>query len=650
MIKNTKRLAAIVISVAALVIMTLTTVYATAGNDVTSEKSASFSYVLRLLKIQSDKLILGVGEEYSFDLAINGEYDPSLLKWSSSNSSVLTVDEYGKVAARKAGSAAVSVKLLNGESASCNIKVTNAPTAISVSREKATRGVGDCYQFSASITPSNAVSKCTWSSSDSAVVSVDANGRITPKKAGVANITVKTYNGKSASCKVTVRNAPSSVTLSREKATRGVGDSYQLSASIPSGTMATYVWVSSNPWVASVNQSGKITPKKVGTAEITVRTYNGKSASCKVTVKKAPDSVALNKTSATKGVGDTLKLTSKIPSGTMTNYTYSSSNKSVASVNKNGLVTPKKAGTATITVKTHNGKKASCKITVKNAPTSVKLNRTSATRGVGDCYRLTRTLSSNSASTDEWSSSNSSVVSVDKNGKITPKKVGTAKITVETYNGKKASCTVKVKKAPTSIKLETPKALDTGKSCTIKKTLSANSMASCTWSSSNKNIASVDKNGKVTAKNSGSAKITVKTYNGKTASCTVNVNEGYTDDDLYCLAAVIWQEAGSSWISDRLQLMVANVVMNHVASPSFPNTIRGVLTRPYAYGRMAWDGIHMPTASDPITKAAIDRCYANAKKILDGYRLLPSNVIYQAGFVQGSGVYTYENGIYFCYA
>ena len=87
--------------------------------------------------------------------------------------------------------------------------------------------------------------------------------------------------------------------------------------------------------------------------------------------------------------------------------------------------------------------------------------------------------------------------------------------------------------------------------------------------------------------------------------------------------------------------MVANVVMNHVASPSFPNTIRGVLTRPYAYGRMAWD---------PITKAAIDRCYANAKKILDGYRLLPSNVIYQAGFVQGSGVYAYENGIYFCYA
>ena len=95
--------------------------------------------------------------------------------------------------------------------------------------------------------------------------------------------------------------------------------------------------------------------------------------------------------------------------------------------------------------------------------------------------------------------------------------------------------------------------------------------------------------------------------------------------------------------------MVANVVMNHVASPYFPNTIRGVLTRPYAYGTMAWTGIHIPVANDPITKAAIDRCYANAKKILDGYRLLPSNVIYQAGFVQGSGVYAYESGVYFCY-
>ena len=79
---------------------------------------------------------------------------------------------------------------------------------------------------------------------------------------------------------------------------------------------------------------------------------------------------------------------------------------------------------------------------------------------------------------------------------------------------------------PTSVSLnKTSLALEIGKSYTLTKTVSpSNAVTSYTWSSSNTSVATVDKNGKVTAKASGRATITVKTSNGKTANCKVTVN------------------------------------------------------------------------------------------------------------------------------
>ena len=79
---------------------------------------------------------------------------------------------------------------------------------------------------------------------------------------------------------------------------------------------------------------------------------------------------------------------------------------------------------------------------------------------------------------------------------------------------------------PTSVSLnKTALTLDVGKSYTLTKTVSpSNAVTSYTWRSSNTSVATVDKNGKVTAKASGTATITVKTSNGKTATCKVTVN------------------------------------------------------------------------------------------------------------------------------
>lgn len=126
---------------------------------------------------------------------------------------------------------------------------------------------------------------------------------------------------------------------------------------------------SSNPKVATVNSKGKVTAKKVGKAIITITMKSGAEAKYTVKVQKGKvvtKSLKLNKKSYTlkKGAGFTLSVT-RNPITATEKLTFSSSNKKVATVDKNGKVIAKKKGKATITVKTSNGKKATCKVTVK---------------------------------------------------------------------------------------------------------------------------------------------------------------------------------------------------------------------------------------------------------------------------------------------
>lgn len=95
-----------------------------------------------------------------------------------------------------------------------------------------------------------------------------------------------------------------------------------------------------------------------------------------------PTSVSLNKTSLTLDVGKSYTLTKTVsPSNAATSYTWRSSNTSVATVDKNGKVTAKASGTATITVKTSNGKTATCKVTV-NLPTPQITGLSNTTGGI----------------------------------------------------------------------------------------------------------------------------------------------------------------------------------------------------------------------------------------------------------------------------
>lgn len=163
--------------------------------------------------------------------------------------------------------------------------------------------------------------------------------------------------------------------------------------------------------------------------------------------------VKLNKKKVSVGKGGTYQLTATIaPSNaTNTDLIWTSSNKKVATVSKNGLVKAKKIGKATITVTTKDGSyTAKCTVTVKKAVavTKVKLNKKSKTLKVGKTYQLKATVKPTNATIKDvtFKSSNKKVATVDSTGKVTAKKKGTATITVTTKDGKfTATCKIKVK-------------------------------------------------------------------------------------------------------------------------------------------------------------------------------------------------------------
>ena len=127
----------------------------------------------------------------------------------------------------------------------------------------------------------------------------------------------------------------------------------------------------------------------------------------------------------------------------------------------------------------------------------------------------------------------------------------------------------------------------------------------------------------------------------------------YTDDELYCMAVVIYNEAGGNASTDEARELVGYVVLNRVNDPRFPDTIRGVLEQPGQYAGLGTNGVYFaPRASNSTEAQAIDRAYAIARKVLENRDNIPipNNVVFQAEFVQGIGVYKQVGNTFFCYA
>ncbi len=237
-------------------------------------------------------------------------------------------------------------------------------------------------------------------------------------------------------------SVPKSVKLNKNDITFGIGEKYTLVTTVENGDISQVAFTTSDRKVATVDNNGKITAVGTGTATITANTYNGLKAKCKVTVKKLADSIKLDKTSITLGVGEQYDFSSSIPNGTAAYFrSYYSDNTAIATVQKSGgLMTAKTAGTTTIRCKLSSGREATCKVTVKSAPSSVTLNYTTSTLKVGQSEAIKVTYNNNAYSfKNKWTSSNTYVATVNSDGKIYAKSLGSTTISYRTYNNKTAS-------------------------------------------------------------------------------------------------------------------------------------------------------------------------------------------------------------------
>ena len=237
-------------------------------------------------------------------------------------------------------------------------------------------------------------------------------------------------------------SVPKSVKLNKNDITFGIGEKYTIVTTVENGDISQVAFTTSDRKVATVDNNGKITAVGTGTATITANTYNGLKAQCKVTVKKLANSIKLDKTSITLGVGEQYDFSSSIPNGTAAYFrSYYSDNTAIATVQKSGgLMTAKTAGTTTIRCKLSSGREATCKVTVKSAPSSVTLNYTTSTLKVGQSEAIKVTYNNNAYSfKNKWTSSNTYVATVNSDGKIYAKSLGSTTISYRTYNNKTAS-------------------------------------------------------------------------------------------------------------------------------------------------------------------------------------------------------------------
>ena len=380
----------------------------------------------------------------------------------------------------KNGDTAVNAKVVtNADGASLLVFDTTEGTTYTITKKASanvpvtgvtvtganTATAGDTVTLTATVAPANATDKSvTWSTSDAAVATVNANGVVTTKKAGKVTITA-TSNGdktKFGSIEITVSAATvpvTSVTVAGDAAMTVDGEQTLTATVAPANaTDKTVTWKSSDATVATVDANGKVVAKKAGEVTITA-TAGGVSGTLKITVSdKAPTVIPVQSVTVTgkqelvEGASTTLTATVAPADATDKTVTWKSSDESVATVDKDGVVTAKKAGTVTITA-TAGGVSGTLHITVTAKPvetvpvTSVEVTvEAGTTVSVGKTLQATATVKPGNATNKKvtWKSSDESIATVDANGVITAKKAGKVVITATSTDGTDKSGSVEI--------------------------------------------------------------------------------------------------------------------------------------------------------------------------------------------------------------
>lgn len=401
----------------------------------------------------------------------------------------------------------------------------------------------------------------TWTSSNPELFCVDENGLVSLKsrQPGSAVITAVSETGKMGSVTVkalyTVTGIELSGAIMSEDGVVHVvkGASTKIAADVFPDSAANQAlsWKTSNKKIATVSSSGSVKGVKAGTVTITATAKDGSGVkqTIKVTVHEAPKSVSLykNGTAIKSGsvayvynVGEIITMTAKVsPAKAYQPVEWSTNNATVATV-ENGVVTVVGNGVAKITAKTVDGKNKASYIYVK-VGTPVEEVAISGARSItiGKSTTLTADVlpenAINKAVTWKVASGYEAFASISASGVVKGKKSGYAKIIATADSGAYDEFFVYVAPKSTKVFIYNGETDITGKTTEMYRNLGDGTLQlsarlnpttadqSVTWKSSSTKIATVDKNGVVTAKKNGTVTITATAADGSKKYATAKL-------------------------------------------------------------------------------------------------------------------------------
>ena len=539
------------------------TVYATTANGIERACAITVMKAPKKITLNVTSLVLsGGGQSYQLVTTFPSK-SGCLLYYGSSDPSVVAVDAAGVLITGNPGTATVTVQTFNGKSASCAVTVLDPsiPVPASVVLPAASFVIG--VKQSLALNPAfiaqdgSAIPNVIYTveSSNKKKLVVNADGTLTGAKAGSYTVKVTAYNGVSATCAVKVEKAPSKVAVTPVKGTIGPGQTRQLTVTFPKGGIGTYTFSSSNPGVVSVDANGYITGVQLGTAVITVRTSNGKTAKSTITVSRGPDYVALNAdyelqfdplTNAystlyvkTMNPGETFQLTGENEYMTYGDIVgFESTAPNIASVDQNGVITAIAPGAAIIVVRSTSGAEAYCRVTVNGSlPAIIAFTAADATVRAGQTASVPSlkgvNIDAGGLATASYASSDPNVLGVawsdaDAEWKLVGVNPGSAVLTAYAW-GATAQLPVTVTPAATTsseLRFESSVMyMSVGDAWKPIVTDEYGVVIPAALTSDNPAVVSVDEAGGLTGLAEGSATVTA-TWGALTANTSVNVRTG----------------------------------------------------------------------------------------------------------------------------
>ena len=390
------------------------------------------------------ELFLGDEAQLTATVDVNAG-ESRAVEWSTSNPTVASITQGGKLIAVGLGTVTVRVRSAAFTSLTDSIVVpVRVPRAVTITPATTTLNPGQTRQMSATVVAEESLSKTVlWRSANPSVAMISSGGLITGVAQGTTTITavLAADTTRRGTASITIIALVRDVAVQPSAATVAMGETRQLTATVTAdpGADTTVQWRSANPAVVSVSNAGLVTGVSGGTAVITAMSTadTTKQSTSLITVRTVPV-IAVSPTTLTLSPNDVATLTASVQAdaGVSTSVTWRTNNSAVATVSTSGQVTALANGSAIITAVSvaDTTRRASASITVTTSPTvrSVSVTPGTSQVQVGQTVQLVpNVVVSGGAGTGvTFRSNNPTIASVNSSGLVTALASGTASITV----------------------------------------------------------------------------------------------------------------------------------------------------------------------------------------------------------------------------